>query len=190
MTELKNYDAVVIGSGLGGLRRARCLRKTGYSVCLLERNFSLGGAASVYGRRAHCRSLASSDLRRAQSARRETSYICAELGILDEIEWLPTGPLYTVRGGPVGEAFALPFGFDAAHDALASRFPDKSHAIRRFLNDVERIHDSLWTLKQAREEHSLAKLTRALWEIAPAAANWQNRRSLRSSTTNSAIAKR
>jgi phytoene dehydrogenase-like protein len=110
----------------------------------------------------------------ARNPRDVKHHILNELGILNEIEWLPTGSLYKVRGGPMDEAFELPCGFDAAHDALASRFPDKSHAIRRFLNEVERIHDSLWTLKQAREEHSFAKFTRALWEMEPAADNWQS----------------
>jgi hypothetical protein len=100
--------------------------------------------------------------------------ILRRLGILDEIEWLPTGALYTVRGGPVGEPFELPFGFAAAYEALAARFPDKRAAIQRFLGEVEQIHDALWTLKQAREESSFAKLARGLWEVAPAAAGWQN----------------
>jgi len=48
MTEIKKFDAVVVGSGLGGLVAGALLAKAGYSVCLLERNFSLGGAPSVY----------------------------------------------------------------------------------------------------------------------------------------------
>ena len=100
--------------------------------------------------------------------------ILRDLGILDEIEWLPTGPVHQVRGGPVGESFALPTGFDAAYDALAERFPDKRSAIQEFLADVERIHDSLWTIRQARDTGSLAKFTRALWELAPAAAAWND----------------
>jgi len=172
MNEPKNYDAVVIGSGLGGLTAGSLLAKAGWSVCLLERNFSLGGAASVYrvgGLTVESSLHQTSDARNPRDVKH---HILSELGILDEIEWLPTGPLYKVKGGPVGDAFELPCGFDAAHAALADRFPDRSHVIRRFLNDVERIHDSLWTLKQAREEQSLAKLTRALWEMEPAAANW------------------
>jgi phytoene dehydrogenase-like protein len=172
MSELKNYDAVVIGSGLGGLTAGALLAKAGWSVCLLERNFSLGGAASVYrvgGLTVESSLHQTSDARNPRDVKH---HILRELGILDEIEWLPTGSLYKVSGGPLGETFELPCGFDAAHDALANRFPDKNHAIRRLLNDVERIHDSLWTLKQAREEQSLAKLTRALWEIEPAAAGW------------------
>jgi len=43
MTEIKKFDAVVVGSGLGGLAAGALLAKAGYSVCLLERNYSLGG---------------------------------------------------------------------------------------------------------------------------------------------------
>jgi len=170
----KKFDAVVIGSGLGGLTAGALLAHAGYSVCLLERNFSLGGAASVYkvGDLSVEASLhQTSDARNPRDAKHD---ILNRLGILNEIEWQPTGPLYKVRGGPVGEDFELPCGFEAAYDALAARFPDKRAAIKQFLGEVEQIHDAMWTLKQAREEASLAKFTRGLWEVAPAAAGWQN----------------
>jgi all-trans-retinol 13,14-reductase len=169
----KTYDAVVIGSGLGGLTAGALLAHAGYSVCLLERNFSLGGAASVYkvgDLWVEATLHQTSDARNPRDVKHQ---ILSRLGILDEIEWRPTGPLYKVKGGPLGDPFELPVGFEAAHDALAARFPDKSAAIKRFLGEVEQIHDALWTMKQAREEGSLAKLSRGLWEIAPAAAGWQ-----------------
>ena len=169
----KTFDAVVIGSGLGGLTAGAQLAKAGYSVCLLERNFSLGGAASVY--KVGDLTVESS-LHQTSDARNPRDFkhrILSDLGILDEIEWLPTGALYKVRGGPVGDAFELPFGFEAAHDALCARFPDKRQAIGGFLKEMERIHDGLWTMKQAREEQSFAKLARGLWEIEPAAMGWQ-----------------
>lgn len=170
----KTFDVVVIGSGLGGLTAGALLAHAGYSVCLLERNFGLGGAASVYkiGDLPIESSLhQTSDARNPRDIKHA---ILAKLGILDEIEWLPTGALYKVRGGPVGETFELPPGFSAAHDALAARFPDKRDGIKRFLGEIEQIHDSLWNLKQAREEGSFAKFSRALWELGPAAAGWQN----------------
>ena len=42
------YDAVVIGSGLGGLTAAALLAKAGRKVCVIERNHSVGGAASAF----------------------------------------------------------------------------------------------------------------------------------------------
>lgn len=174
MSEPKHYDAVVIGSGLGGLTAGALLAKAGYGVCVLERNFSLGGAASVYrigGLTVEASLHQTSDARNPRDVKH---HILSELGILDEIEWLPTGPLHKVRGGPVGEPFSLPSGFGAAYDALSERFPDKRAAIRSFLTEVEQIHDSLWTFKQAREEGSLAKFTRALAGLGPAANGWND----------------
>ncbi len=172
MSDAKKFDAVVIGSGLGGLTAGALLAKAGYSVCLLERNFSLGGAASVYkvgGLTIESSLHQTSDARNPRDLKH---HILRELGILDEIEWLPTSALYKVSGGPVGEPLALPAGFDAAYETLAARFPDKAHAVKRFLKDMEQIYDSLWTLKQSREEGSLAKFTRGLWELQPAAEGW------------------
>lgn len=170
---IKKFDVVIIGSGLGGLTAGALLARSGYSVCVLERNFSLGGAASVYkvGDLPIEASLhQTSDPRNPRDVKHE---LLSRIGILDEIEWQTTGPLYNVRGGPLGEPFELPSGFAAAHDALATRFPDKSSAIKNFLGQVEQIHDSLWNIKQARENNSFAKLARGLWEVAPAAQDWQ-----------------
>ena len=149
----KKFDAVIIGSGLGGLTAGALLARSGYSVCLLERNFSLGGAASVYkvGDLPIEASLhQTSDPRNPRDVKHE---LLSRIGILDEIEWQTTGPLYNVRGGPLGEPFELPSGFAAAHDALASRFPDKSSAIKNFLQQIEQIHDSLWNIKQIGRAH-------------------------------------
>jgi phytoene dehydrogenase-like protein len=170
----KKFDAVVIGSGLGGLTAGALLANTGYSVCLLERNFSIGGAASVYKVGDLWVEASLHQTSDARNPRDVKHHILSQLGILDEIEWQPTGPLYKAQGGPLGEAFELPVGFEAAHDALAARFPDKNAAIKRFLGEVEQIHDALWTMKQAREQGSLAKFSRGLWEVQPAADGWMN----------------
>jgi len=45
------YDAVVIGSGLGGLTAANCLAKQGRKVLLLEHHYQLGGLATWFRRK-------------------------------------------------------------------------------------------------------------------------------------------
>ena len=42
------YDAIVIGSGLGGLTAAALYARAGHRVLVLERNGEFGGAATTY----------------------------------------------------------------------------------------------------------------------------------------------
>ncbi len=44
------YDAVIIGSGFGGLCSAYILAKEGMSVCVLEKNRQIGGSLQIYSR--------------------------------------------------------------------------------------------------------------------------------------------
>src|SRR2546425_917207 len=45
------YDAIIIGSGIGGLFCANLLAKAGLKVLLLERHYMLGGFCSTFRRR-------------------------------------------------------------------------------------------------------------------------------------------
>jgi all-trans-retinol 13,14-reductase len=45
------YDAVIIGSGLGGLQCGYILSREGYNVCILEKNSQLGGCLQTFRRR-------------------------------------------------------------------------------------------------------------------------------------------
>ncbi len=171
MSDAKQFDAVVIGSGLGGLTAGALLARQGYGVLLLERNFSLGGAASVYkvgGLTVEASLHQTSDPRNPRDPKRR---ILDELGLLDEIEWISTGPLYTARGGPLGDPFALPAGFGAAASALAERFPAHGKAIERFLGASSiRSRTALWNLSG--ESAPIGKSASRLAACAPAAADW------------------
>jgi len=49
-TESKEYDFVIIGSGLGGLECAYILASEGHSVVVLEKNHQIGGNLQVFSR--------------------------------------------------------------------------------------------------------------------------------------------
>ena len=46
----KKYDAVVIGSGMGGLTTAALLSDLGWKVCVLEQHYTAGGYTHSYER--------------------------------------------------------------------------------------------------------------------------------------------
>ena len=173
MSEMTQFDAVIIGSGLGGLTAAALLAKAGRSVCLLERNRGLGGAASIYkiGSLTIEASLhETADPRDPRDVKHQT---LKELGVLDAVEWVPAGPLYTVQGGPVGAPFTLPHGFDEAREALTARFPKGARGVGKVLGKMEHIFNTLGQLTEAREEHSLRKLAGGAMGLGPVVSDWR-----------------
>ncbi len=94
-----SFDAVVIGSGLGGLTAAALLAKAGRKVCVIERNHSVGGAASAFKKGALTIEPALHQTADPHYPGDPKHAILTELGILDEIEWIPVRPFYSVKGG-------------------------------------------------------------------------------------------
>lgn len=166
-------DAVVIGSGLGGLTAAALLAKSGRKVCVIERNHSVGGAASAFKKGALTIEPALHQTADPRDPAEPKHAILKELGLLDDIEWVPVSPFFSVRGGPVGEVFDLPVGFDAAHAALARRFPASSHGFARLLGAIETMQTGVAHLRRAGEERSIGGLLRAGFELRGLARDWR-----------------
>lgn len=167
------FDVVVIGSGLGGLTAAALLSKAGKKVCVLERNHSIGGAASAF----------KSGALRIEPSLHQTAdphdpaepkhAILQELGLLDEIEWTPISPFQSVRGELVGGLFDLPTGFDAARDALEARFPKSRRGIADLFRAIQAMHVGVMHLTEARSERSFGKLMRAGLELRELVRDWR-----------------
>jgi len=161
------FDAIVIGSGLGGLTAAALLAKAGRKVCVLERNHTIGGAASAF----------KSGALRIEPSLHQTAdphdpndpkhAILKELGVLDEIEWTRVSPFHSVRGEQVGGLFDLPVGFDAARAALEMRFPESRDGVARLFASVQLMQAGVTHLEQAQSEplaaRACARRHRAPW---------------------------
>ena len=135
----KRYDVIVIGAGLGGLTAAALMARAGRKILLVERNASVGGAASTYkvGNLVIEASLhETSDPRNPADPKHHP---LARLGVLESVDWVPVGSLYEVRGGPVGAPFLLPDNFAAARTALYDRFPSARSGIAAVLDEIERL---------------------------------------------------
>lgn len=168
------FDAVVIGSGLGGLTAGALLAKAGYSVCLLERNAGLGGAASCYKAGTLTIEAALHETADPRDPREVKHSILKRLDLLDKITWLPVGGLYSVQGGPIGEPFALPHGFEAAREALSQRFPGSKDAIARVLGKMEGLYGTVSSLKAARESRSPGELLGGIAGSYPIVSGWHD----------------
>ncbi len=168
-----DFDAVVIGSGLGGLTAAALLAKSGRKVCVIERNHSVGGAASAFKTGALTIEPSLHQTADPHDPAEPKHAILTELGLLDEIEWVPVTPFYSVKGGPVGEMFDLPVGFGAALQALSQRFPKSRDGFARLIGAMEAIHSGVEQLMIAGEQHSLGRLIHAAFKLRGIVHDWR-----------------
>jgi phytoene dehydrogenase-like protein len=170
----ERYDVIVIGAGLGGLTAAALLAQAGRKTLLIERNYGVGGAASTYK---------AGELV-VEASLHETSdpndpidpkhSVLSGLGVLDKVEWVPTGSVYEVRGGPVGPPFVLPEGFADARASFADRFPAARAGSGPLLDEMERIATGLGVLSRARQAFNqpLQGLY-ALMKLGPVVRGWR-----------------
>ena len=156
-----DYDAVVIGSGLGGLTAGALLSHAGARVPVLERNASLGGAATTYHRGALTIEASLNETTPPSAPGDPKRELFELLGLEDDIQLIPVTNLHEIRWRGLGEPFQLPHGFDEVETALAARFPEQRSNIRALLTQVRRTlriaefgspeHSAWWRIRNAAE---------------------------------------
>ena len=161
------YDAVVIGSGLGGLTAAALLAHAGQRVLVLERQPHFGGAATTYQRGPLTIEASLHETTPPDSPGDPKRELFELLGLSDHLLMVEVPDFQEVHWKGLGEPFKLPHGLDAVQAALDSRFPDLSRESSALLAQIRRIlrvpefasptHDMGWRLLHALE------LPRDMW---------------------------
>jgi prolycopene isomerase len=130
------YDAVVIGAGLGGLSAATMLARNGLGVLLLERHNVPGGYATSFVRGRYEFEVALHELSGiGPPDNRGGLYRYLEyLGVTDRVEFLHVRNLYRAVFPDLD--VTLPVGREAFEARLVETFPHEAEGIRRFLNRV------------------------------------------------------
>jgi phytoene dehydrogenase-like protein len=132
----RHFDAIVIGSGLGGLTAGALFARGGRRVLVLERNEVCGGAATVYrhGPLAIEASLHELDGLDPDDPKLP---ILHSLGLDKYLVFVDVGDLYEVRGAKLGAPFILPCGVDAALAAAAARFPHQAEPLAEYFRRLD-----------------------------------------------------
>lgn len=129
------FDAIVIGSGIGGLACACALTRMGYRVLVLERHFAAGGLTQTFSRDGFTWAVGLhylGDMGEGGTARQM-------------LDWLSGGAIRFAATGPVYDTVHLPHGFEfqfarpqaALVAELKERFPASSAEIDAFFAAVE-----------------------------------------------------
>ena len=168
------YDVIVIGAGLGGLTAAALLACAGRKTLLIERNASVGGAASTYSVGNLVVEASLHETTDPRDPADPKHHVLTRLGLLQAVEWIPVGSLYEVRGGPVGAPLLVPDGFDGARTALTERFPAARSGITALLGEMERLSVSLGTLSRGKDAfRDPREGFSALARLAPMVRHWR-----------------
>lgn len=165
-----DYDVAIIGAGLGGLTAGAILAKNGRKVCVVEKSMSLGGAASTYKVGALTIEAALHQTANPSNSADPKHQVLKRLGLLDALEWIPVGPLYSAEGGPLGdEPFVLGDSFDSVRTSMAARFSPNAS---RVVDDMEEVFDAVSKMTAASEQPSVISMLRGLAGLGPVASGW------------------
>jgi all-trans-retinol 13,14-reductase len=155
------YDAIVIGSGIGGLACACALTHSGLKVLVLERHFAAGGLTQTFSRKGFKWAVGLhylGDMGEGGAARKVLDWLSG-----GAIQFAPSGPIYDTVHLPGGFEFQFARPQDALVAELKERFPASTVEIDAFftaLEDAERAGRAIY--EQRAMPTLLGKATRLL----------------------------
>ncbi|MDX1469433.1 MAG: NAD(P)/FAD-dependent oxidoreductase, partial [Acidimicrobiia bacterium] len=128
------WDAVVIGSGMGGMTSAAILAKLGKRVLVIEQHTIPGGFTQTFQRPGYRWDVGVHIV----GEMTERSYVGRLLADLTEgrLAWESVGEIYDEFNFPDGFTIGLPDSKPAFRDTLYEYFPDERAAIDRYLDMV------------------------------------------------------
>ena len=178
------YDAVIIGSGIGGLTAAACLARLGRKVCVLEQHYTAGGFTHSYDRNGYEWDVGVhyvGDMGHAETLGRRLFDFITD----GQLEWAPMDAHFD-RVFLGDEHYDLVAGKPAYRDALVAAFPDEEAAIDRYLAYMRAVKASmrLYTLRKLLPPRLAAWLTARQAKTAPDYVNRTTREVLESLTSN------
>lgn len=141
------YDAIVIGSGLGGLTAGAKLAREGKKILLIERHGLLGGFASSFRRKGSRMEVALHEMDGLDPDDPKMK-IFQELGVFDHVTFLPLPSFYRFRGN--GKDFTLPHNPENAAKLLEKEFPDEKEAIAGYFATIISLSDEIRRFAQVK----------------------------------------
>lgn len=127
----KRYDAVVVGSGMGGMSAAVLLAKSGMSVLLLEQNAVVGGMTQSYSRNGYRWTVGLHYIGDVASpytmTRKLFDYVTDR-----QIKWAEMPSIFN-RMVIAGREYAIPAGEVDYAEVLKNHFPKQADAIDQYL---------------------------------------------------------
>ncbi len=134
--DVKRYDVIVVGAGMGGLTAATLLARKGRKTLLLEKENQVGGYVVSFKRDGFTFDATGAFLGGCQEGG-EFYRILKEMGAHEEIEFIPIDHIQNIYPG--FEVHLHPGGFHSYTEALFNLFPKEEKGLKTYLSLVKRI---------------------------------------------------
>ena len=182
-----DYDAIVIGSGIGGLTSAACLSSLGYKVAVFEQHYTAGGFTHSYSRNGYEWDVGVHYIGdmgvKTTLARRLFDFISN-----DQLKWAALDACYD-RIFLGDDHFDLVAGRDNFRNNLVARFPQEQAAIDEYISRLGKVANAmqLFTVERILPKR-LAKLSKLVRNrIEPSYFNRPTRQVLEELTSNQTL---
>ena len=140
MADNKRWDAIVIGSGMGGLTAAALLAKKGLKTLLLEKEKQVGGYVVSFERGGFTFDATGAFVGGCQEGG-EFFQILKEIGAHEEIEFIPIHHIQNIYPG--FEVHLTQGGFHSYMEALLDLFPEEEKGLKAYLSLVKKIGEEV-----------------------------------------------
>ena len=141
-TTMTDWDAVVIGSGIGGLGAAVALSNLGQKVLVLEQHYLPGGWCHTFALEGHKFSPGVHYIGQLQEGGRMRTLL-EGLGVGGDIEFMELNPDGFDHIVFRDETFDIPCGEESFQQRLIERFPDEHKGIRRYFRLMKKVDAGL-----------------------------------------------
>lgn len=161
---MSDWDAIVVGSGMGGMTAAAYLAANGRRTLVLEQGDVLGGCTHVFRRKGYEFEVGVHYLGDCGGPEGNIPTVLAGIGADKRIEFREIDPDgFDVLAFP-SVRFKVPHGWDAYRDRLIETFPDDAKALRRYVRILRKLADAVdRATTPASNRDTAAMMWRAGW---------------------------
>ncbi|MDK2818466.1 MAG: NAD(P)/FAD-dependent oxidoreductase [Spirochaetota bacterium] len=135
MKNTTQYDAIIIGAGLGGLTTAGILAKKGKKVLILEQHNIPGGCATCYPRLGVTIDVGLHELDWGSDNENLKIRIFKKLGIYEKIPFVSINECWSYKTPT--HSYTIPHGRENVKEFLKNNFPKEEKGIDAYFKDMQ-----------------------------------------------------
>ena len=141
----KQYDIIVIGSGLGGLTAGAELASKGKRVLILEQHFQVGGSATSFKRKGFTYEAGLHMTAAVDKGSNDYEFF-KKCGLGDKVKFVPVPEFYHF----VGHDYSYTFSNDVEDNIkrLGEMFPEDAKGVKKYFKTIFSIHDQAMAVNE------------------------------------------